>query len=123
MAAGDIALTTPKTVSVPNLPLGELDIVILPTAFLTATFFEVDATGAAHVVRIANATLGGVTGFDYAAGGIFTDNVARTSLTNYLTTILGVLFVGNATTLNQRKTALVQRLIADGVITVAGTVG
>jgi hypothetical protein len=116
MAAGDIALTTPR--SIPSLPLGELNIVILPTAFLTATFFEVDAKGASHVVRITNAE---VTGFDYAAG-VFTDNVPRVQ-SSYLTTILGVLFIGNASTLNARKTALVQRLIADGVITVAGTVG
>jgi hypothetical protein len=120
MAAGDIALTTPK--SIPNLPLGEVHINILPTAFATFTFYEVDATGPSHTVRIVNATLSGVTGFNYSAG-VFTDNVARTTLTNYLTTILGVLFIGDASTLNQRKTAVVQRLITDGVITVPGTVG
>lgn len=118
MANGDIALTTPKSIA--NLVLGEVDIVILPNAFMTITFFEGDALGPSHVVRIANAA-GSVTGFDLAAG-VFTDNVAR-ALTGYLTTILGVLFVGNATTLNQRKTATIQRLITDGVITLAGAVG
>ena len=116
MANGDIALTTPK--SVPSLALGELNITILPAALMTVTFFEVDATGPSHVVRITNST---VTGFDYAAG-VFTDNVPR-ALSGYLTTILGVLFIGNATTLNQRKTALVTRLFTDGVITATATVG
>lgn len=115
MANGDIALNTPK--SVPSLPLGDLTIVILPAAFMTITFFEVDARGPSHVVRIDN---NAVTGFDYAAG-VFTDGVAR-ALSGYLTTILGVLFIGNASTLNARKTALVQRLVTDGVITLAGTV-
>ncbi len=119
MGAGDIALTVPR--SIPSLPLGEIDIVVLPTAFMTITFFEVDAGGAAHVVRISNAA---VTGFDFGivAAGAFTDGISR-ALSNYLTTILGVLFIGNATTLNQRKTALVQRLVTDGVITGTFTVG
>jgi hypothetical protein len=116
MAAGDIALTTPK--SIPSLPLGELTISILPTPFLTATFFEVDAKGPSHTVRITNAE---VTGFDYS-GGVFTDNVARVQ-SSYLTTILGVLFIGNASNLNARKTALVSRLVTDGVITGVVTVG
>lgn len=116
MAAGDIALTTPK--SIPTLPLGDIHISVLPSAFMTLTFFEVDARGTAHVVSIDNTR---VAGFDYT-GGVFTDGVAR-ALAGYLTTILGVLFIGNATTLNQRKTALVQRLVADGVITGTFTVG
>lgn len=118
MANGDIALTTPK--SIPTLVLADVHINILPTAFLTATFFEVDEKGACHTVRITNAA-NGVTGFDLTAG-VFTDNVTR-ALTGYLTTILGVLFIGDASTLNQRKTAFVTRLRTDSVITVAGTVG
>lgn len=118
MSAGDIAITTPPTI--PNLPLGDINITVLPTASLTATFFENDATGKAHVVRITNAS-NGVTGFDLTAG-VFTDNITR-ALTGYLTTILGVLFIGDASTLNQRKTAFVTRLKTDGVITVTGTVG
>lgn len=118
MANGDIALTTPK--SVPNLSLGEVDICIIPSPFMAITFFETDEKGPTHVVRITNAA-GDVKGFDLTAG-VFTDNVPR-ALTGYLTTILGVLFIGNASTLNQRKSALVNRLITDGVITVAGTVG
>jgi hypothetical protein len=115
MASGDISLTVPK--SIPNLPLGEVGITILPSAFVTFTFFENDSTGPAHVVRITNSV---VTGFDFAAG-VFTDNVPR-ALSGYLTTILGVLFIGNASNLNARKTATVQRLVTDGVITLAGTV-
>jgi hypothetical protein len=116
MASGDITLTVPK--SIPNLPLGEVDIGILPApAFVRFAFFEIDATGPVHVVTITNTQ---VTGFGYAAG-VFTDGVDR-GMSGYLTTILGVLFVGNATTLNQRKTATVQRLITDGVITLAGSV-
>ena len=115
MAAGDITLTVPK--SVPLIPLGAVDICILPSPFITFTFFEVDEKGPTHVVRITNAA---VTGFDFAAG-VFTDNVPR-ALSGYLTTILGVLFIGNATTLNQRKTAAVTRLFTDGVITLTGTV-
>lgn len=119
MASGDIGLTVPK--SIPSLPLGNVDITILPSAIVLFTFFEVDATGPSHVVRITNAA---VTGFDYGivVAGAFTDNISRTGLGSYLNTILGVLFIGNATTLNQRKTATVQRLVTDGVITLAGTV-
>lgn len=120
MANGDIALTTPRTI--PNVVLGELNIIIVSASppSMMVTFFEVDEKGPAHAVRIANAA-GAVTGFDLTAG-VFTDNVPR-ALAGYLTTILGVLFIGNASTLNQRKSAVVNRLIADGVITVAGTVG
>lgn len=119
MANGDIALTTPRII--PSLPLGDLHIAVLPSPYMTVVFFEGDASGTPHVVRITNATGGGVSGFDYSAG-VFTDGVPRVQ-TNYLTTILGVLFIGNASTLNQRKTALVQRLVADGVITGTFTVG
>ncbi len=115
MASGDITLTTPK--SIPNLPLSEVIITILPSPVVVFTFFEVDALGPTHVVRITNSA---VTGFDFAAG-VFIDNVPR-ALSGYLTTILGVLFIGNATTLNQRKTAVVTRLFTDNVITLAGTV-
>lgn len=117
MANGDLALTTPRSIA--NLVLAEVNITIVPSAFMTVTFVETDSTGAAHTVRITNAA-SGVTGFDLTAG-VFTDGVAR-ALSGYLTTILGVLFIGNASTLNQRKTALVTRLITDSVITVAGTV-
>lgn len=122
MANGDIALTTPK--SIPNVVFGDVAVFQLPSPFVTVTFYENDATGPSHTVRITNSATnvsGAVTGFDYAAG-VFTDGVARAPGNNYLTAILGVLFIGNATTLNQRKTALVSRLIADGVITAAGTV-
>lgn len=122
MANGDIALTVPK--SVPNLPLGEVHIGILPTPFLTVTFYEGDEKGPSHTVRITNSAtnaVGAVQGFDYTAG-VFTDGVQRQPGNNYLTTILGVLFIGDASTLNQRKTALVSRLRADGVISAAGTV-
>lgn len=118
MASGDIALTVPK--SVPNLPLAEVNISIVPSPFMTITFVEVDEKGKAHVVRITNAA-NGVQGFD-VVGSVITDDQTR-ALSGYLTTILGVLFIGNASTLNQRKTALVQRLITDGVIVVTGTVG
>jgi hypothetical protein len=122
MANGDLVLTTPK--SIPNLPLAEVNIVILPSPFMTVTFVEVDATGPAHVVRITNSSTnaaGAIKGFDYAAG-VFTET-SPTPGNNYLTTILGVLFIGDASTLNQRKSALVTRLKTDNVITVAGTVG
>ena len=123
MANGDIALTTPK--SVPTLVLAEVDICIVPPpASLSISFLEVDEKGPVHSVRITNSAtnaVGAVKGFDYAAG-VFTET-NPTPGNNYLTTILGVLFIGNASTLNQRKTALVQRLVTDGVITVAGTVG
>lgn len=117
MANGDLALTTPRSIA--NLVLAEVNIVIVPSAFMTVTFFETDEKGANHVVRITNAA-SGVTGFDLTAG-VFTEGITRV-LSGYLTTILGVLFIGNASTLNQRKTALVSRLVTDGVITVAGTV-
>lgn len=118
MGAGDITITTPPTV--PTLPLAEIDIIILPgPAALVASFFEGGPAGKSHVVRITNA---GVTGFDLAAG-VFTDFVDRPALaTGYLTTILGVLFVGDASSLNARKSAFTNRLKADGVITVTGTV-
>lgn len=118
MANGDITLPVAKTI--PGVPLGEITISVFPAAFMSITFFEGDGGGPTHVVRISNAS---VTGFDFSAG-VFTDNLPR-ALAGYLTTILGVLFIGNATTLNQRRTALVQRLIADGVLTgfVAGNVG
>lgn len=122
MASGDIALTTPR--SIPNVVFGDVFVAQLPTPMVTVTFFENDATGPAHVVRITNSGTnvpGAVLGFDYAAG-VFTDGVQRAPGNNYLTTILGVLFIGDASTLNQRKSALVTRLKTDGVITVPGTV-
>lgn len=120
MANGDITLPTPK--SVPLIVLAEVDITIIPSAFLTVSFFETDEKGLCHTIRITNA-VNGVLGFDYSAG-VFTEGITR-ALTGYLTTILGVLFIGNASTLNQRKTALVQRLITDNVITgfTTGNVG
>lgn len=115
MSNGDIALASPVTVA--SLLLGEINIILVPSAVLTVTFFETDGAGRTHLVRITNVA---VTGFDLTAG-VFTEGVTR-ALAGYLTTILGVIFVGDGSTLNQRKTALVTRLRTDNVITVAGTV-
>lgn len=119
MANGDIALTVPKSVAA--AALSDVHIGLLPVPYITFVFLESGVGSAGHGVYITNAV---VTGFDYGivTPGAFTDGISRAQ-SNYLTTILGVLFIGNANTLAQRKTATVQRLITDGVITVAGTVG
>src|SRR5882757_5252022 len=116
MAAGDIALTTPR--SIPTLVLVEFNIGFLPTPIMTVTFAEVSATGISHSVRITDAS---ATGFDYSAGA-FTDNVARV-ISNEYTAMVAILFGAGASTPNQRKTAGVQRCFTSGVITATATVG
>lgn len=116
MAAGDIALTTPR--SIPNLVLIELNIGFLPTPVMTVTFAEVNSAGTSHSVRITDTS---ATGFDYSAGA-FTDGVPRV-ISNEYTAMVGILFGAGASTPNQRKTAGVQRCFTSGVITATATVG
>jgi hypothetical protein len=108
MAAGDIALTAPKTITVNSLQF--LQVVI------TSTFMDVylqeTATGIQHRIHVDNASC---TGLDYAAGN-FTDNVPR-AVAGELTKLFGLVL--KATPL----TVLMSTLQTDGIVTVAGTVG
>lgn len=108
MAAGDIALATPKTITVNTLQFSSV--------VITATFMDIylqeTATGVQHRVHVDNASC---TGLDLTAG-VFTDGVPR-AIAGELTRIFGLVL--KATPL----TTLIQTLVSDGVITVAGAVG
>lgn len=108
MAAGDLTLNTPKVVTVGGLVLSEI---LVRAAEMIITFNET-SSGAAHVVILRDS---GCIGVDYA-GGVLTDGVPR-AIAGEFSKMLGLLFKAGA------KTTLTSTLIADGVTTVAGTVG
>lgn len=108
MAAGDISLTTPKVLTINALSF--VQVTISPTSM--EIILQETATGVTHRVFITNASC---TGLDLAAG-VFTDNVPR-AIAGELTRLFGLVL--KATPL----TVLMQTLLTDGVVTVAGTVG
>lgn len=110
MANGDIALTSPRVVTVNGLVFDSVQ--YSPSEQILRIFFRETTTGTRHEVTITNSNCIGI---DYAAG-VFTDNVLR-AVSGQLTAMLAVIFKAGAVTNG------VQRLITDGIITIPGTVG
>lgn len=108
MAAGDITLTTPKVLNISSLLFVQVTI----TSTSMDVVLQEAATGVNHHVVINNTSCSGL---DLTAG-VFTDSVPR-AIAGELTRVFGLVL--KATPL----TTLVQTLVTDGVITVAGTVG
>jgi hypothetical protein len=115
MANGDMTLTTPKTISITGLTLVQM-VLSLATSTMQIVFQET-ATGVLHSAQLTDASC---IGFDLTAG-VFTDSVPR-AVTGEYTKLLGILFGAGASTPAQRKTAAVQALVTDGIVTVACTV-
>jgi hypothetical protein len=115
MAAGDISLTAAVTQSIPSFTFIRLE---LDLRAATLAIQYQDARGDIHGVMLADTTC---IGFGIS-GSVISDNIAR-AVTGEYTGMLGVIFgtaTGNA---NARRTAMSQKLITDGIVTVTGTVG
>jgi hypothetical protein len=108
MAAGDITLAAPKTITVNALVF--VQAVLGPNAM--EVVFQETATGQFHRVQVTDASC---VGFDFTAG-VFTDSVAR-AVAGELTKAYGLILKTNA------LRVLTQTLQSDGIITVAGVVG
>ncbi len=116
MAAGDISLTTPiNKVVVSGFSVRDLNI-SLKNAKMEVVFEE--PTGDIHTVRLNDTSC---LGFGIS-GSVVTDDIPRAVSGEY-TKLLGILFGAGANTPNQRRTAAINALVTDGIITVVGTVG
>ena len=82
------------------------------------SFQFVDALGAIHTVTLTDASC---VGFG-VSGGLVLDGLQR-AVTGEYTKLLGILFGAATGNANARRTAAVQALVTDGIITVTGTVG
>lgn len=116
MAAGDITLTSSVTQTITGFTVLGFN-VRLDSGTMTIDFREA-ATGAARSVVVTDTAC---IGFD-VAGGVITDRVPR-SVSGEFTKLLGILFGAATGNANARRTAAVQALKDDGVITLTGTVG
>lgn len=117
MPAGDLTLNTPVTKTLPGFSLTRLDVDLVRSAM---TFYFVDALAALHTVIATD--VGGCIGFD-VAGNTISDGLLRAAVTGEFTKLIGIIFgpaTGNA---NARRSAAVQALKDDLVITFTGTVG
>lgn len=108
MAAGDITLSSSKTITVSSLQF--VQAVVTTTSI--DVYLQESSTLTQHRIHIDNTSC---TGVDYT-GGVFTDNVAR-AVTGELTKIFGLVFKAAPIT------TLMTTLQTDGIVTVAGTVG
>lgn len=108
MANGDITLSSPKVINVNTLVF--VQAVLTPNSM--EVVFQESATGQLHRVQVTDA---GCVGFDLTAG-VFTDGITR-AVAGELTKLYGVILKAGA------LTALTTTLKADGIVTVAGSVG
>jgi hypothetical protein len=115
MAAGDITLTAAVTTSVPGFTVARLDI-NLAGGLMNVQFL--DALGGVHQATLTDASC---VGFGIS-GGVITDGIAR-AITGEYTKLIGILFGSATGNANARRSAAIQALVTDGVITVTGTVG
>lgn len=119
MPAGDLTLGTPK--SIPVLVLLDFSVVLGPgPPSMAFTFAEGAAAGAGptHGVRVTDT---GALGFDYSAG-VFADQLTRV-ISGEFTKLAGILFGAGGSGPGARRTAAIQALKDDLVITLTGTVG
>lgn len=118
MSAGDLTLTVAVTKTLPGFTLIRLDVDL---AKAVMAFHFVDALGSPHVAIVGDAA-GSCSGFD-VTGNAIADSVGRPAVTGEYTKLIGIIFGAATGNANARRTAAVQTLKDDGIITVVGTVG